>query len=402
MSCSMKNYCLLFLILCCSGFANAQQQTTTFAQTDSAAAHIPETAAASIDLLGNYINQHFTTDSAKLRAIYFWIGNHIAYDVDNMYNYSYNSRPTVLGENALQNRKAVCQGYAELYKAVAGKCNIPAFVVGGYTRQEGEVVNVPHAWVAVELNNHWYLTDPTFGAGYVNNNTFHQHFNTSYFLVQPCESIKTHMPFDPMWELLEHPVSSADFYGQKFTGNQSITFAYADSIHYYERQPEIVQMQASAERIKQNGIKNPMTANKLQNLQQNIYVIQQNQKADQQNQAAGFYNTAVNHYNIAVNLFNDYINYFNHQFKPAKPDEDIQQMLDTCKTEVRTSLKLLGSVDASASNVGNNLTQLKDMIQKMQQQIDDQQKFLDKYFKTGKLFRPALFRKYKFMGIPLN
>src|SRR5690606_20068656 len=68
-----------------------------------------------------------------------------------------------------------------------------------------------HAWNAIRLGERWYLADPTWGAGYVNDYTFHKEYNASYFMTPPEVFVTNHMPSDPRWQLLETPLTAGEF-----------------------------------------------------------------------------------------------------------------------------------------------------------------------------------------------
>jgi predicted ribosome quality control (RQC) complex YloA/Tae2 family protein len=101
----------------------------------------------------------------------------------------------------------------------------------------------------------------------------------------------------------------------------------------------------------------------------------------------------VNNFNTASLRFNDYINYFNKQFKPAKPDAEIRQMLDTCITSLELSRGKLAKIEPREESLQNNKQMLSKAMEDLQQKIDEQNAFLRKYFATAKAFRPALFRR---------
>jgi hypothetical protein len=52
--------------------------------------------------------------------------------------------------------------------------------------------------------------------------------------------------------------------------------------------------------------------------------------------------------------------------------------------------------------VAGSIAQLNRSIDEAMKNLTEQKAFLDKYFKTGKMFRKSLFYKYRWMGVPLN
>ena len=80
-------------------------------------------------------------------GIYTWITANISYDVENMYRIKYDIKPGELAEKTFITRKAVCQGYSELFNELCQEAGITSFVVNGYTKQNGEISSMGHAWV---------------------------------------------------------------------------------------------------------------------------------------------------------------------------------------------------------------------------------------------------------------
>lgn len=77
---------------------------------------------------------------------------------------------------------------------------------------------------------------------------------------EPADFVKSHMPFDPMWQLLYQPITTAEFYGQKVAKDANYLFNYSDSISADQVMPE-PQMYANAmRRMEWAGIGNESSA----------------------------------------------------------------------------------------------------------------------------------------------
>jgi hypothetical protein len=84
----------------------------------------------------------------------------------------------------------------------------------GYGFTTGQRSDGPanHAWNAVRIDGRWQLMDPTWGAGYLDNRMrFVRFFQEHYFLTDPGAFVFDHFPEDPHWQLLERPLSAADY-----------------------------------------------------------------------------------------------------------------------------------------------------------------------------------------------
>jgi hypothetical protein len=266
--------------------------------------------------------------------------------------------------------------------------------VHGYTKQFGSISNTGHAWIVAKNNDRWYCFDPTWGAGYISEGRFVRNFSPEYFMATPDEFITSHMPLDPMWQCLSQPFSIQDFYhGVQEQENNNVNYAFADSINDYMQLTGLEQYEVTLRRIEENGIRNSVILDYARFLEQNLENAELQKKFEYQKQMVDKLNEAVVHYNAGTTLFNRYINFFNRQFKPAKPDIEIQQMLDTCERELRSSGKILTGIDPFNQEMKQNISQLTVAVNEMLYNIDVQKAFLQKYLSTSKAFRGLLFRK---------
>ena len=193
-----------------------------------------------------YINANFHSNEDKVRAAFIWVAANIRYDVPNMYAINYYEKKEDKIAKPLQTRQGICENYAALFTDICLKAGIPAFVVEGYVKQNNQLQDVSHAWSVAKIDTSWYLFDPTWASGYVSNGAFVAKINNVYYKANPSNFIQAHMPFDPLWQLLYHPVSFTDF--NNGTVKEDATrpfFNFPDSIAVYEKQNEIERDQAS-------------------------------------------------------------------------------------------------------------------------------------------------------------
>jgi hypothetical protein len=123
-----------------------------------------------IDLLSEQLTKSCVSDSEKVAVIYHWITNNIAYDYKKIKSkkpIDYQSP-----ENVLKTQKAICGGYVELMKLMLEKVSIKSEYIEGYTRMYDLdstkiLIEADHAWIAFNIDDKWYLADPTWDAGYV-------------------------------------------------------------------------------------------------------------------------------------------------------------------------------------------------------------------------------------------
>jgi len=119
----------------------------------------------------------------------------------------------------LKSRKAICDGYANLFEALCQHAKVEAVKIPGFAKGAGYVPGTrgrgePHAWNAVKLDGKWQLLDATWGAGFVKNQAFVKEFNPFFFEPQPEQMIFSHLPKEPRWQLLAEPISAEVFEAQ--------------------------------------------------------------------------------------------------------------------------------------------------------------------------------------------
>lgn len=165
------------------------------------------------------ITADFKTDSEKVRAIFYWITQNIAYDCNEFHTGIILPRnddfEDALLTKTLRTRKGICCQYAQLFAYMCNLCNIKAEVITGYTSDHliwlhklmGSGAE-NHAWNAVCINNRWYLLDVTFASGYCNGRVTHftRCLDNMYYLTSPTVFIMDHHPVDIEWELFAKPL----------------------------------------------------------------------------------------------------------------------------------------------------------------------------------------------------
>ena len=405
----MKSETIIFftLLIFISANLSAQKKVVKivneYEAVDKKALQMPDSSTKTSAAIASYISNNFSTDADKARAAFIWIATNIQYDIDNIYAINFYEEREKKISKALTNRKGICENYAALFNDVCSKCGLKSFVVEGYTMQSGFTDYIPHAWCATMINNSWFLFDPTWGSGYINNKKFYRKINNFYFKTQPSALLKSHMPFDYLWQFVNYPITNQEFYEAKIQPNKSKPFFnYSDSIKAFEKQTEFEQLTNTANRIEKNGLKNSMLFDRLQHVKMKIENIKIDILNAEEKEKVGFYNSSIDDFNEGISSLNKFIDYRNKEFNPKKSDAEIQQMLDSAENKFTNATIHLTSI----KNPGNNLTPL---IPKLRQSIEDailhlkeQKDWLKEYFGKGKMGRKSMFRKYTWMGIPLN
>ncbi|KAF3767729.1 hypothetical protein M406DRAFT_97996 [Cryphonectria parasitica EP155] len=177
----------------------AQQQQASclicrdFTGPDGVAAQYPPSVIDRGDPIG-YLAHHlcgpFPSPTDKARAIFTWCHHNIDYDVAGFFA-GCPARGTA--SETVFSGKAVCEGYARTYEAIAKRAGLECIVVGGHGKGFGfEPVKdgqpppprkaTGHAWNAVRIDNgHWKLIDPCWGAGHLDGQSYKRAFNPQQF-----------------------------------------------------------------------------------------------------------------------------------------------------------------------------------------------------------------------------
>lgn len=104
----------------------------------------------------------------KARAIFTWFHHNVAYDAEAFFGNKVRSQSP---EQTIFSGRAVCQGYAETYKAIADRAGLDCIVGGGHGKGIGHEPlkrgqRAPpadpsgHAWNAVRIDGGgWKLVD---------------------------------------------------------------------------------------------------------------------------------------------------------------------------------------------------------------------------------------------------
>ncbi|MDI6045208.1 transglutaminase domain-containing protein [Flavobacterium yafengii] len=390
----MKNiYLVLFFFF---SFMSFGQVNTGYSLVDAKMAVIPASSTTSTDAIAKYINSNFKTETDKIRAIFYWTASNISYDVANMFVINFNETEQEKIAKTLRTRKGVCIHYAVVFNELSQKIGIQSYIIDGYTKQNGKVSDLAHAWTAAKIDKKWYVFDPTWGSGYVNNGRFSKKINNYYFKAQPDKIIASHIPFDYLWQFSNYPITNNEFYEGKIQINKTKKyFDFEKEIIKYNALPEVDQLFTSAERIEKNGLKNAMILERYEGKKQQLTYLRQNTNIEK-------LNAIVNEMNQAVVLLNDFIHYRNNKFKPTFSDDEISSMIETPRAKLTKCQNDIYSVGAVGNKNASNVASIKASIRAALAQAEEHSLFVKKYLSASKIVRKTMFSKVSWFGVPLN
>ncbi|XP_022337039.2 hillarin-like [Crassostrea virginica] len=183
---------------------------------DEKVLNIAKTDYSSFTVLVKSLMQDCTCDLEKARAIFRWIClkdlNKIEID------------DTVSSESPLGILRGIKQGtesYHDLFKRLCSYAGLYCEIIKGYSKGAGykpgmkfEGTKFRNSWTAVFLEGSWCFINCNWGARHVKctqNATFYYRSDEFYFITDPEDHIHQHFPDIPKWQLLECPVTLAEF-----------------------------------------------------------------------------------------------------------------------------------------------------------------------------------------------
>ena len=176
---------------------------------------------STIDELANYFLLKEASELEKARMIYVWLAENINYD-----DHGYNSKQ--FGDNSaegvLQNKVAVCAGFANLYQALGDKMGLKIITLRGlakgYGYDESSYDNIEeasnHAWNSINIDGVWKIFDATWGHGYAFTNSkgklvSKKEVDNEWFNIDPKISIFSHLPEESDKQFLSPTISFETF-----------------------------------------------------------------------------------------------------------------------------------------------------------------------------------------------
>jgi len=375
---------------------NVAQTKSPYLDIDTKISKIPVELSKSTTGIAQFINDHFKSDNEKIRAVFYWTATNISYDVANMNNPNQFQTSQEKIENTLNTKKGVCIHYAEVFNDIARKVGIQSEIIYGYTKQHGKIDQLSHAWCAAKIDNKWFVFDPTWGSGGVNNGKFVKKLNNVYFKVEPSKMIVSHMPFDYMWQFLNYPVSHDAFYeGKTQLDKTQKYFDFEKEITLYSKLEQKDQLFETAKRVEKSGLKNSLISSYYQNKKEHWSGLIQNENVDKMN-------AIVAELNEAVLQLNDFIMYRNKKFKPTFPDEKIAKMIQIPREKLQKCQNDVFKIVMMDSQNLSNLSSLKKSIAQALVQADEHSLFVKEYLNASKIKRKTMFSKVSWFGVPLN
>ncbi|MDP4284849.1 MAG: transglutaminase domain-containing protein [Bacteroidota bacterium] len=354
------------------------QDKNDYRSIDQYALDIPKEQANTTLGIADYLNQHFDTDSKKVRAAYVWVIANIKYDKDSIYRVILDEDRDEQISYSLKRRKGICENFAAIFSDICNKSGMKSFVVEGYTKEGGTIDKAGHAWSAVLVNNNWLLFDPAWDEGGIKGSMFAIPIKTNYFEVSPLDFIKTHLPIDPLFQFLSDPFSFKEFLkGHKIINNNAPYFNYADSIIAYEKSDTLTRYANTLSRIESYGWPAHMVTTKLKQIKFEIEVLYEDRDMF-------YYNSAVADYNSAIDTYNNFLRYRNNQFQPEKKQDDVIGMFNYIRRNVAAAMIKLDEVSHSKATLVLDTGDIQKKIDDLAANVKLQEAFFKNYMVSSR------------------
>ncbi|KOP36646.1 transglutaminase [Flavobacterium sp. WLB] len=172
--------------------------------------------------LAERIQKDFTLEHDKARAIYSWIAFNLEYDLETYLdppkpktftskNESENAKQMQLSDantaqKAFRSKKAVCEGFAQLYAHLSTLCGLKCQVIKGDSKTllndiGRRRLGTNHAWNSVQIDGKWVFVDATWGQGYFDEKRqiVVKVFKPFYFDMDPQYFNAKHFPESAMY-----------------------------------------------------------------------------------------------------------------------------------------------------------------------------------------------------------
>jgi hypothetical protein len=313
-----------------------------------------------INQITTELSKGLIDNNEKLLAFYKWIIYNIEYDKQQEgTNRRIFTKDQTINE-VLKRRKGICQHYADLFHKMCQLSNIESYKVLGYTKDRyGKLSIHNHIWNIIKLKNKYFFFDLTWAAGSIREL---KKFNTKYYMKSATDFIKDHMPFDPTWQLLKHPITHKEF----ISGNRNRKhkmFNYLDTIKLIKRQTKIDYYSKIINRMDKSDFKLIIEQKKEYKnlLNQNIIIS-----------ASIILNESIDIINQFINLKNKSPQNSNQNFLP------LIQLIQESENKYSESKSVLKKFKSSHNKLSSAYHKLKEKLDKIKVNIDREKEYLYK------------------------
>lgn len=368
----MKNIIYILLVFFLFLGNNLKSQTD-YVLVDRHAESLPD-SLLDYQEIADYLTSGFEKEDEKVRSLYVWIAHHIAYDLEKLSQLGA-TKDTIDLNEVIRKGKGICQDYSELFYEMSQSVGIESYIISGITkRSNGKLYSRPHAWNGVRVDGNFYLLDMTWAAGYVNNGNYYHVFRDKYFLRKPEEMIASHLPYDPIWQFLPHPISLDHFIDSNYVElKEREVWNYKDSIRVNESM-------LSFEK-RENSIRRMLTFN---SSKANVGLA----KLIQRKLDFNHYNLAIDYLRLGIDKYNVFMDHKDKRFKhPKIEDLQIQELITDVRYELGRADEILKAYVPTDGYIDELFWSLNDKLPRYLEDLEREEYFVERYLKTWKPLR---------------
>lgn len=368
--------CFLFIFIFCTFYSTSANE---YENIDKISMKVPDSVKSYTEI-ASFLTKNVDSEIMKARAIYIWITHNISYNLNQIeFEYIILSEDAYI-QNTINTGTGVCRHYAQLFEEMTKSIGLNCYSISGYAKNEVEGISKEgHVWNVIQLESKYYALDPTWDAGYVQDGKYIQKFQDKFFLITSDEFLKTHLPFDYIWQLRNKPISYSQFCSkEKNENNFRDSISFLDSIGLYAKSNDIERVKYSLARIKTNK-ENTMLNKKTQEYYQNHLELL-------------IYNDAIKKLNKGISLYNTYLKYKSVYFKrPPINDNDLLQLITEVKVSIFESYKILLELSQNGEKQKNTVQKIDIDFNKLRSEINKDYNFVVRYIDTKPIFRAFIF-----------
>jgi transglutaminase/protease-like cytokinesis protein 3 len=181
----------------------------------------PDSVEQNFSDLAGYLKIPASNDKEVVETIFYWVAVNIHY-VDPSFGMEY--EPDSIARNTLITRKSGCEGTARLFRELCIATGIECELIFGYAQGFGfdskKAKRPNHGWNAVIIDGKPLLVDATWGGGGAttqDGQVVHvRELDMRYLFSDPVNFTIDHLPQDPDWQLLDHPITKNQFYSDEW------------------------------------------------------------------------------------------------------------------------------------------------------------------------------------------
>lgn len=190
---------------------------STEQQLHPAIAQLSPDQETGIRAVANYLKAQEPDPEQQVKAVHDYVISRVTYDQAVLET---GERPAQDALTVFQTRKAVCEGYARLFAAIAQAMDLDVVYLEGRVRRDLAPIDVIppemrlesplydwtlHAWNAVKVNGEWQLVDTTW------DDSDADLYSTDYLLPPPDVMLVSHWPHVRDWQLRDRRKSKSEF-----------------------------------------------------------------------------------------------------------------------------------------------------------------------------------------------